>query len=72
MEVLLAVVVMALCFVGLGVGVLFSRKLRCLLGSCGGGAEPKDPDDETRCPACADKSHEGRAKPEPPPQDGGA
>ncbi len=37
MEILLAVGVMALCFAGMGAGLLLSRKV-CLRGSCAGAA----------------------------------
>ena len=37
MEILLTVGVMALCFAGMGAGLLLSRKV-CLRGSCGGAA----------------------------------
>ncbi|MFH2203876.1 MAG: hypothetical protein ABIJ96_12215 [Elusimicrobiota bacterium] len=45
---LLTIGVMALCFVGLGIGLILSKKI-CIKGSCGGAN--KDPN--SACPDCS-------------------
>jgi hypothetical protein len=52
MEILLAVGVMALCFIGLGLGLVLKRRHNCVQGSCGGEAA-KDPNSAIACMTCS-------------------
>ena len=51
MEIFLSVVLMAACFAMLGAGLLFSRRMNCVQGSCGGIANSPNPDIE--CVTCS-------------------
>ena len=62
MEILLAAVVMGLCFAGLGLGLLLRSRRVCLKGSCGG-ASAKDRNPDISCPSCQGDPAKCESKP---------